>query len=480
MGFNVRLHVTSAQPWTPSGKLRLARTWLVTPQDEKWPVERQGGPGTNVASASEADILFKLEVPQNAATTRPYFSRPTIEQPYYNIDDPRWLNRPFAPYPVEGWAEFNYDGVPIRIGQVVQTVHWVHGPGAVYQPLAVLPQLSVSIGTGAGIVPLDEKSFPLTVTLGNEQQKAADGEVRLQLPDGWTAEPATAKFHLPANDPDLIKFTVHPTSLGNTGYTIKAIARSGNYEFSEGVQTVGYTGMRPYYYYHPATYRARGVDVKVAPNLTVGYIMGTGDEVPQALEQLGIRPHLLTADEVLRADLSKYDAIVLGIRTYAARPELAAATSRLLDYAKNGGTIIVQYNSSEYDSNYGPYPYSLSRSAEKVVDEKTAVTLLEPNHPLLSWPNKITEQDFNEWVEERGHGFMQSWDPKYAALTETHDPGQDPQKGGLLYARYGKGAYVYVAFALYRQMTEAVPGAYRIFANLVSAGKNPNTTPSHQ
>jgi hypothetical protein len=185
---------------------------------------------------------------------------------------------------------------------------------------------------------------------------------------------------------------------------------------------------------------------------------------------MGVHPQLLTDDEILHGDLSEYNAIVLGIRTYAARPALAAATQRLLGYAKNGGTVVVEYNSGEYDRDFGPYPYTLGRSPEKVVDEQSKVTILEPNNPLMTFPNKITEADFNGWVEERGHSFMQSWDPRYTALTETHDPGQDPQKGGLLYARYGKGAYIYVAYALYRQMTEGVPGAYRIFANLVSAG----------
>jgi LmbE family N-acetylglucosaminyl deacetylase len=469
MGFNVRLHVTSAEPWSAGGKLRLARTWLVTPEGEHWPVERQGGP--TASSGSESDILFKVEAPNRAAPTRPYFSRPSIEQPYYNIDDKRWTNRSFAPYPVEGWAEFNYDGVPVRIGQVVQTVHWVHGSGAVYQPLVVLPELSVSIGTGAGVVPLGSQSFPLTVTLDNEQASSADGELRLELPSGWTSEPEAEKFHLPANDPDTVTFTVHPSALADKSYTIKAVARSGNYEFSEGVQQVGYPGVRPYYYYHPATYLARGVDVKVAPGLKVGYIMGTGDEVPQALAQIGVHPHLLTDDEILHGDLSQYDALVLGIRTYAARPVLAAATKRLLDYAQNGGTVIVEYNSDEYDHNFGPYPYTLGQSPEKVVDEKSKVTILAPDNPLMTWPNKITEADFDGWVEERGHSFMESWDPRYTALTETHDAGQDPQKGGLLYARYGKGAYIYVAYALYRQTTEAVPGASRILANLVSAGK---------
>jgi hypothetical protein len=242
------------------------------------------------------------------------------------------------------------------------------------------------------------------------------------------------------------------------------------------VQTVGYPGLRPYFLYKPATYVARGVDVKVAPGLNVGYVMGTGDEVPEALEQIGIRPHMLSAVDLAGGDLSRYNAIVIGIRAYANRPDLAANNPRLLEYVKQGGVVIVQYQSPEYDHNYGPYPYALSRNAEKVVDETDPVTFPDAAHPLFAWPNRITPADFDGWEEERGHGFMQSWDAHYTALTQTADPGQDPQRGGLLYARYGKGVYIYAAYALYRQFPAAVPGAYRILANLVSLGENPGLT----
>jgi hypothetical protein len=188
---------------------------------------------------------------------------------------------------------------------------------------------------------------------------------------------------------------------------------------------------------------------------------------------MGANVHLLQAADINGGDLSAYDVIVLGIRAYAARPELAASNGRLLDYVKQGGVLIVQYNSREYDHNYGPYPASLTGDPEKVVDEDNAVAILQPESPLLSWPNRITEADFQGWVEERGHSFMHSWDPHYQALTETHDPGQAEQKGGLLYTRYGKGAYVYVAYALYRQLPEGIPGAYRLFANLLSLPKAP-------
>ena len=178
----------------------------------------------------------------------------------------------------------------------------------------------------------------------------------------------------------------------------------------------------------------------------------------------------ISVADVAAGRLAGYDAVVLGVRAFAAHPELEAANAKLLAYAAAGGTVIVQYNTGEMPA--GPYPMSLGAS-EKVVEETAGVTLLDPKAQALSWPNRITPKDFDGWLEERGHGFMGTWDPRYEALTEVHDPGQDPQRGGLLVAKTGKGSYVYVAYALYRQLPEGVPGAYRLFANLLSLNKRP-------
>jgi LmbE family N-acetylglucosaminyl deacetylase len=466
--FDVRLHVTSARPWAVGGDLQLTRTWLASPEQEYWNVMRIGAPGLDVTSSDDGDAVFRITVPRDAQFTRPYFTRPTDAQSYYDISDPKLVNQPFAPYPLAGWAEFNYDGVPIRIGQVVQTVHREHGYGALYQPLAVTPAISVNIASPAGVVPLGEKSFSVPVSVTNDQQDSADGTLRLDLPAGWTADPANVSFHLNAQETAPFQFTIHPATLEAQSYTLKATAQSGNYEYSEGVKTVGYPGLRPYYIYRASSYRVRGVDVKVAPNLSVGYVMGTGDDVPQALEEIGVHPHFLSATDLATGDLSRYGTIVIGIRAYNSRSDLLANNNRLLDYVRNGGTLLVQYQSPEFAS-YGPYPYTLGRNPEKVVEETDAVTLTDPDAPLFQSPNRITSADFDGWVEERGHSFMDSWDSRYQALTETHDPGQNPQRGGLLVAHYGKGLYIYTAFALYRQFPEAVPGAYRILANLVSA-----------
>jgi hypothetical protein len=203
--------------------------------------------------------------------------------------------------------------------------------------------------------------------------------------------------------------------------------------------------------------------------------MGTGDLVPDAMEGMGITTHLLSASDLESGDLSQWNVIVIGIRAYSVRPELAAAQARLNDFVRAGGTVVVQYQSGDFPA---PLPLSMNpRMPERVVDEDSAVKLLDPGDPLLSWPNKITTEDFKGWVEERGHSFMDSWDSGFTALTETADPGQDPQKGGLLVAHPGKGTYIYVAYALYRQLPELVPGSYRLLANLLSAGKSGQARP---
>jgi hypothetical protein len=202
--------------------------------------------------------------------------------------------------------------------------------------------------------------------------------------------------------------------------------------------------------------------------------MGTGDTLPSAIEQLGLLVDQLSAAVLLSGDLSQYQTIVLGIRAYAARPELSLANPRFLAWVHAGGTLVVMYQGAEFDHGYAPYEMHLNSRGipERVVDERAPVALLDPKDPLLTTPNHITEADFDGWAEERGHSFMSSWAPEYAAPTETHDAGQDPQRGGLLHASFGKGEYIYVAFALHRQTPEGVPGAYRLLANLLSAGSN--------
>ena len=472
--FAVTAHINNPLP----SALTLDRAWLDSPAGESWTTAPESTVPASVAAGQTLDQRFDVKVPDNAAATRPYFTRPNDEQPYYDIVDERYRNLSLAPYPLAAWAEFDYNGVKVRAGQTVQTARRQNGLGMVLNPLSVTPAVSVRISPQAGITPLGKKSFALSALVHTEAEGGAKGSVHLQLPPGWRSEPADAPFALErAGEEQSASFEVFPDRLEEKPYKVTAVAESGGREYREGFVTAGYPGLRPYNLYPPATYGTSGLNVKLATGLRVGYITGTGDGVPASLENLGVKTEFLSPQDLAQGDLQKFDVIVLGVRAYAARPELATNNSRLLAYVKNGGVVVVQYNTTEYDHNFGPYPYSLPNDAERVVDETSGVHL-DSKDPVLSWPNQITERDFAGWVEERGHSFLKSWDAHYQSPIETHDPDQDPQKGGLVYARYGKGVYAYVAFALYRQLPDGVPGAYRLFANLLSLPRNPALKPA--
>ena len=442
---------------------------------KNWNIKPTGSPEHELAPGKETQWRFAATVPADASLTRPYFTRPNEEQPYYNLIDERYRNLPLSPYPLATRARLVYHGVPFEVQQVVQTSERIPGIGTVQNPLLVGPPISVTVSPSAGAVPMSSKSFAFACTVHSNVKGPAEGVLRLELPAGWRSNPPEAPFAFARDGEDqVVVFSVAPDLVKPAEYTITAIATYDGRSFREGYHLTGYPGLRPYPFYRSATYRAVGVDVKTAPGLRIGFLPGTGDDVPKALEDLGQDVRVLATTDLTRGDLGGYGAIILGTRAYAARVDLKSANGRLIEYVKNGGVLIVQYNLQDFDHNYGPYPFTLGPNPQKVVDEFSRVTLLEPDHPAFTWPNRISEEDFKGWVEERGHGFLRSWDEHYQPLLETHDPGQDPQKGGLLVARYGKGFYIYDAFALYRQLPSGVPGAYRILANLVSLGKNPN------
>ncbi len=462
--FRVRVHTAQATTET-----RLSQVWLQSHSGAPWKIEDTAGPVEPAAAADPAsDRIFRVQAAEDAEPTQPYFTRPSIEQPYYDLTRLEFRERSFAPWPLAAWAEFTFDGLPIRIGQTVQTMQRVLGPGGIYEPLVVTPTIGIRIDPEARILPLDGSALPVRVTVHAEA--TAEGTVDLKLPTGWTSQPAEAHFHLgSAGDTQPILFSVTPAASETGAYNLQAVAHFGGRSYQSGWQSVGYAGLRPYNLYKLAQLKTRKVDVKLAPGLRIGYVMGTGDLVPEAIEGLGAVPHLLTAAELTASDLSAWNVIVIGIRAYSVRPELALLQPRLQEFVERGGTLIVLYQSSTFPA---PLPLAMGRTPERVVDEQAPVKLLDPANSLFTGPNRITAADFDGWVEERGHSFLDTWDPGYTALAETADAGQDPQRGGLLVAHPGKGTYIYTAFALHRQLPELVPGAYRLLANLLSAGRN--------
>ncbi len=448
---------------------------LVAANGENWAASAEKPVAGSLNPAEAKDMRLAVTVPDTAGFTRPYFTRPDIEQPYYDVNQTQYRNMPLAPYPLVAKVRLSLNGTPFEILETVQSVKRVTGPGTVFEPLIVGPAISLSMTPTSGIIPLGTKTFDLTVTVHSNVKGPAKGTVKLDLPSGWQAPQEEFSTSKDGEDQSL-KFHVTPGKIQEQPYTLTAIGTYEGHDYKEGFHTIGYQGLTPYNLYRPSSYRTTGVDVKVAPGLNVGYIVGAGDDVPLSLQNLGINVHFLSREDLAGADLSKFNAIVLGVRAYAVREDLKTYNNRLLDYVKNGGVAIVQYNTPEYDHNYGPYPYKMGNNPEEVTDEASKMVILDPANPVFNWPNKITSKDFDHWVEERGSKFLTSWDSHYEPLLETHDPGQEEQKGGLVYAKYGKGTYIYCAYAFYRQMPEGVPGSYRLFANLISLGKQPGNT----
>jgi LmbE family N-acetylglucosaminyl deacetylase len=466
----VKVHVFQAS----TEELQLQDVKLIPIGSRGWNLKQTNETAKTVASGSAVDAVFTATVPKDEPFTRPYFSRASIEDAYYQLAPGAPAGAPTSPYPLSALVTFSFDGVTVSTRKDVQVVSTVVGPGLLRYPMPVGPAVSVALSPSAGIVPLGTTSLTVNARLHNNVNGANKATVHLEVPSGWKAEPGSVPVEFTqAGQDQAVAFTVHPTVKDGQRYQISAVAESGGTAYREGYVVTGYTGLRPYFLYSAAKYETTGTEVKMAPGLSIGYIEGSGDDVPASLEALGIHVVFLTSQDLAGADLSKYDEILVGVRAYAVRQDLIANNDRLLQYVKNGGVVIVQYNTPEFDHNYGPYPYVMGGDPEEVTDEASKMTILAPGNPVFNWPNKISSKDFDGWIEERGSKFMQSWDPQYVALLETHDKNQPEQKGGLLYARYGKGVYVYNAYAFYRQLPLGVPGAYRIFANLLSLPKNP-------
>ncbi len=461
----VRLVNRSSVEVTPTAvEIRVPESWQATAET----VELSPLGYNDVLSAR-----FRLQLSQQAEPTRPYWHRDSIEEAVYQIDQPQHHTYSFPPPPAWGVVKLEVAGTSIKVKAPLRILRRDPTYGALRPPLTVVPALSVRFSGEHGIIPLGQQQYKVSVVVHSNAKGAAEGTVQLRLPSGWQSTPASIAFSFAKEDEEAsYDFTLSvPAGLQKQAYTLEAVATYQGREYSEGYITITARDLGRFNLYTPARHHVRGVDVQVAEGLRLGYVMGSGDTIPQSLELLGIRPDMLGPADLATADLSGYDAIILGVRAYAVRPDVKTYNGRLLDYAKNGGVLIVQYQTTEYDNNYGPYPYTQTRRPEEVSEEDSPVTILAPDNPLFNHPNKITLADFDDWVEERGSKFLKTWDERYTALLETHDQNQEPQKGGWVYAPYGKGVYIYSAYAWYRQLPHAVPGAFRLYANMISLRK---------
>jgi len=459
--------------------VELERAETIVAPPKGWGIKAKPPVGDLPVNNQGMRAQFVLSVPQEAEYTRPYWSRANeLRDHIYQINKPEYLNLPFPPPDVAGVFNYYVDGVRFTLRQPAQTVYVDRPWGEQRRLLTVAPAISVGLSPRVGVVAVStaQPSLNVSVNVSNNVKGQATGKVRLRLPEGWKAAPAEAPFSF-THEGEMQNFAFRvspPRVTAGTEYKVQAVAEYNGKEYAEGYQVIAHRDLEPRHLYRPAAMEIRGIDVKVAPGLKVGYVMGVGDEVPQALEQIGVAVQMLNPQDLATGNLDQFDAIIVGIRATTVRDDLKAYSRRLLDYAEQGGNLIYQYQTQEFDAApYGPYPYKLTPRAEEVSEEDAKVTILDPANPVFQWPNKITAADFDGWVEERGSKWMTTWDERYKPLLESHDREQPPQRGGMLQAPYGRGTFTYAAYAFYRQLPAGVPGAYRLLANIISLRKQP-------
>jgi len=417
-----------------------------------------------------------VQVPADAAYSQPPWMREKSNGFVYKLDDPALIGKPEAPPVLTAVFQMHFaGGIEIPISKPV-LYRWVDRSfGERQRALQIVPPVAVSLTRDNLIFPTGE-SRPVAVQL-EANMANANGSVSLKLPKGWRATPSSIPASLAKRgQKSVVEFTVTPPAT-TSGGTLRAVYRFSDQEISTGMLAIEYDHIPIQMVYPPAEMRIERTDVKMLSK-SIGYVMGAGDKIPEALRELGAEVALLDSTDLSAGDLSRYDAIVAGVRALNTRPDLIAAKDRLLEYVEQGGTLIEQYNTFGRRGpppSLSPYPVKHERMSrartDRVTDEGARVTLPLPDHALLQAPNRITEKDFDGWVQERGLYFMGEWDERFDSLFESNDEGQEPTKGGMLYVRHGKGVYIFSGYSWFRQLPAGVPGAYRIFANMVSASK---------
>lgn len=430
--------------------------------------------------------FFAVAVPADAELTQPYW----LEKPRKNFtfdwsEAGNDRNMPFAGPLIKATATLNIGGQEVRVERDVQYRFADDIRGELRRDINVVPHVTVGLDSNLMIAPRSNavQKQRLVMTVKNNAPRETRGTAKFDVPAGWKLTPASAEFVLPRQgDKTAVTFEVSiPANAKADAYKLTAVANVGGKEYSRQVQEIAYPHIQTHRIYSPSAVTAQVVELATAP-VKVGYIMGSGDKVPEAIKRLGLDVTMLSEKDLSTGNLNQFDTIVVGIRASQVRPDMVANNGRLLEFVRNGGTLIMQYQQQEFmRENLAPFPVRMDAvvngtqriSNLRVVDETAPVKILVPDHVVFNYPNKISERDFDNWIQERNLYSLSNLDPRYTALLSTQDPGEEPVTGGLVYAKIGKGHYVYNSYSFFRQLPTGNPGAYRLFANLLSLPKSP-------
>lgn len=403
--------------------------------------------------------------------TQPYWLREPHSFGSYEINDERLIGNPENPDLPKIPYEFTIEGQKLHFERQLVYKYVDPAKGEIYQPVEIAPPITANIENRVYIF---NSQQPQTVLVKLKAFKgAASGNVSLSVPAGWKVSPENASFtNKSKNDEWEQEFTLTPTSNKSQTGVLEAEVNVIGYKqvYKNSILSIQYNHIPNITIFPLAQAKLLQLDLKIAGR-KIGYIEGAGDLVPAALRQVGYDVHQLSENEIMNGDLSVYDAIIVGVRAYNVDTRLVVEQPRLMDYVKNGGNLVVQYNNSAglVVKQIGPYPFRVVN--ERVTDENAKITVLDPNNPVLNYPNKITQSDFDGWIQERGLYFTKDADPQYQKVLQMHDPNEEPKDGALITTEYGKGRFTYTSLAFFRQLPAGVPGAYRLFINLLSKPK---------
>lgn len=414
---------------------------------------------------------FVVKPANDAALTQPYWLTKPRSGDVFDWPAERYRTQPFDRPSLRAKVTMIVAGKDITFEKPIEYRYADDTRGEIRRELNIVPTLSVDVDQRLLVVPLSKsnKRHSVSVSITNNSSGEASGKLLLVSTPLNLSRSADFSLKRKGEKASFsLDVAIPPTTKpGEYPIDVQAVASDGS-RYSQSMREIAYPHIQTHRIYSPSTVSVRLIDVKVQP-VRVGYIMGSGDKVADAIRQIGVPVEMLSPTDVASSDLSKFDVIVVGIRAYQVRLDVVANNQRLLDFANNGGTLIVQYQLPGYtQQNLAPFP---AQQGPRVADENAKVTILKPEHPILNYPNKITDADFEGWVQERNLYNFLTMDAKYTGLLESHDAGEAENNGGLVVADVGKGRYIYCSYSLFRQLPAGVPGAYRLLANLLSFGK---------
>lgn len=414
-----------------------------------------------------------ITIPHNMAYTAPYWLNNHSTLGMYHVEYQDLIGLPETPRVIFVDFNLNINGTPITITKPVVYRYSKPDKGELYRPFEIIPEVSASISDKVFIFENDQqKEIEITVKAGRD---AIEGYVQMAYPNDWSVYPQKQKIEI-ANKGDIQKvvFTVIPPKGKSEGLITPMVNINGEFYTDELIE-IDYEHIPFQTVLMPSESKVVRLDIEKKGD-NIGYIEGAGDVVPESLRQIGYKVTIIKPEQISPENLSNFDAIVVGIRAYNIVDELKFKQKFLLDYVKEGGNLVIQYNTNRRLKVDNLAPYDLKLSRDRVTDENALVRILEPNHPVLNFPNKITIQDFEGWVQERGLYFPNEWSKEFTPLLASNDKGESSKEGALLVAKYGKGNYIYTGLSFFREFPAGVSGAYRLFANLLSAGKEDAAT----